>query len=193
MDEHSGNIDEQLRQDGDPRNVVNHYKYWKLSAIKADMQSHAFPLHIAIENFQHDHNIGSIVRTANACNAASVHIVGKRHWNKRGAMATEKYLDLHHHNNIKGLLLWAKQQSMPVIGIDNCPGSTPLSQASLPKNALYIFGQEGPGLSEDAKKYCSFIIAIEQFGSTRSVNVGVAGGIVMYEWLRRNVLTSNQG
>lgn len=192
MDEHTDNIDEQLRRDGDSRNVVNDYKTWKLSAIKADMQSRAFPLHIAIENFQHDQNIGSIVRTANACNAAGVHIVGKRHWNRRGAMATEKYLDVHHHSDIEGLLQWATQQNMQLIGIDNCSGSTPLTQARLPKNALYIFGQEGPGLSETTKNSCSSIIAIEQFGSTRSVNVGVAGGIVMYEWLRRNVLASTQ-
>ncbi len=181
-------IDERLKENGDPRNVIDKYKTWRVSAIKSDLAEQAFPLHVAIENYQHDYNIGSIVRSANACNVSGVHIIGKRHWNRRGAMATEKYLELYHHASVSDFLDWTKKQNLSVIGIDNIPGSTSLHKADLPKHAVYVFGQEGPGLSEEMTKACRTIIAIEQFGSTRSVNVGVAAGIILYQWLQQNVL-----
>ena len=181
-------FDDDLLRHGDKRNVTDKYRMWSVEAIKADLYQNAFPIHIAIENFQHDYNIGSIVRTANACRVAGVHIVGKRHWNRRGAMATEKYLSVAHYPTIEEFISWQEQANMTLIGVDNIAGSVPLTNAELPKNAIYVFGQEGPGLSKDMQSYCKYLVAIEQFGSTRSVNVGVAGGIVMYEWLRRNVL-----
>lgn len=181
-------FDDDLLKHGDTRNVINAYRMWSVDAIKTDIRKNAFPIHVAIENFQHDYNIGSIVRTANACRVAGVHIIGKRHWNRRGAMATEKYLSVIHHSSIKDFIDWQTQADMELIGVDNIPGSVPLAEAELPKNAMYVFGQEGPGLSKDMQANCKYLVAIEQFGSTRSVNVGVAGGIVMYEWLRRNVL-----
>lgn len=179
-------IDEGLLEKGDTRNVIDVYKNWKVEAIASDLSAKSFPYHIAIENYQHDYNIGTIVRNANAFNAAGVHIIGRRHWNKRGAMATEKYLQLYHHKTIDDFTLWAKQNNQTIIGIDNIPGSTKLSVATLPENAVLVLGQEGPGLSEEMQKQCTQTIAIEQFGSTRSVNVGVASGIIMYEWVRRN-------
>lgn len=187
-DEH---IDTTLKRTGDSRNVLDQYKTWYVSAIKKDLQRRAFPLHVAIENYQHDYNIGSIVRTANACNVSGVHIIGKRHWNKRGAMATEKYLTLYHHKTVADFTSWTKKNELPMIGVDNIASSEPLNQVTLPKKAMYVFGQEGPGLSKEIQNACSYIVAIEQFGSTRSVNVGVAAGIIMYEWLRQNALSQD--
>lgn len=184
----SDNIDPDLAQNGDSRNVVDDYKTWRLEAIAADMAKRAFPFHIAIENYQHDYNIGSIVRSANAFNVAGVHIIGKRHWNRRGAMATEKYLQLYHHDTVTNFMAWVANSKLTVIGVDNIDGSLPLAQADLPKNSMLVFGQEGPGLSPEMQTHCRHIIAIEQFGSTRSVNVGVAAGVVMYEWVRRNAI-----
>lgn len=183
-------IDPELVKHGDPRNVVNQYKTWTVTAIAADLAQRAFPLHIAIENYQHDYNIGSIVRSANAFNASAVHIIGKKHWNRRGAMATEKYLHVEHHQSIDDFLAWHQKHAKEhaLIGIDNIAGSTPLSQASLPKQVTLVFGQEGPGLSEQMQQACTSVIAIEQFGSTRSVNVGVAAGIILYEYVRRHRL-----
>lgn len=182
-------LDIELVEHGDNRNVIDEYKNWKVEAIAADLAKKAFPFHIAIENYQHDYNIGTIVRSANAFNAAGVHIIGKRHWNRRGAMATEKYLQLYHHKTVEEFVGWANANSQILIGVDNIAGSTELSKASLPQAVVLVFGQEGPGLSEEMQKYCTQIVAIEQFGSTRSVNVGVAAGIIMYEWVRRNQLT----
>ena len=178
--------DEDLLKNGDTRNVIDGYKNWQLSAIKADMAKKAFAVHIAIENYQHDYNIGTIVRNANAFNVAGVHIIGKRHWNRRGAMATEKYLALYHHASVTEFKDWTISEGLAVIGIDNIAGSTPLTSSLLPKNRILVFGQEGPGLSDEMQSICTQIIAIEQFGSTRSVNVGVASGIILYEWVRRN-------
>lgn len=172
----------------DPRNLVDKYKGQTVESIKHDMATKAFELHIAIENYQHDYNIGTIVRSANAFNVAGVHIIGKRHWNRRGAMATEKYLQLYEHPTVDSFVQWSHEHNQIIIGIDNIPGSVPLSSGKLPKDAVLVFGQEGPGLSDEMQAHCTQIIAIEQFGSTRSVNVGVAAGIVLYEWVRRNVL-----
>jgi tRNA G18 (ribose-2'-O)-methylase SpoU len=172
----------------DPRNLVDAYKGKTVESIKATMALSAFELHVAIENYQHDYNIGTIVRSANAFNAAGVHIIGKRHWNRRGAMATEKYLQLYEHPTVEDFVTWAASNNQTIIGIDNIAGSSPLAASTLPDNVVLVFGQEGPGLSIEMQAHCTQIIAIEQFGSTRSVNVGVAAGIILYEWVRRNKL-----
>ncbi len=172
----------------DTRNLIDKYKGKPVSVIKTDLSKKSFKLHIAIENYQHDYNIGTIVRSANAFNVAGVHIIGKRHWNRRGAMATEKYLELYEHPSVENFVAWAKENNQIIIGIDNIAGSIPLSSSKLPLSAVLVFGQEGPGLSSEMQAQCTQIIAIEQFGSTRSVNVGVAAGIILYEWIRRNII-----
>lgn len=168
----------------DTRNVEDKYKGWAVEAIKGDLKEKAFNYRIAIENYQHDFNIGTIVRNANAFNAAGVHIIGKRHWNRRGAMSTEKYLSVYSHKTVEEFKNWALSQGLVIIGIDNIKESRPLGKTTLPKNCMLVFGQEGPGLSPEMQSICKQIIAIEQFGSTRSINVGVASGIIMYEWVK---------
>ncbi|HEY6736105.1 MAG TPA: RNA methyltransferase [Candidatus Saccharimonadia bacterium] len=175
----------ELTPETDTRNVADKYRGWSNEAIKADLAARAFPFHIAIENFQHDFNIGTIVRNANAFNAAGVHIVGAKRWNRRGAMVTDRYLQLYHHDTPAELAQWAKYHQLAMIGIDNIPGSRPLHEAELPERVMLVMGQEGPGLSTEMQALCQYLVAIEQFGSTRSVNVGVASGIVLYEWVRR--------
>ena len=172
--------------DADTRNVIDQFKGLSVEEIKDRLAETVFPLHVAIENYQHDYNIGTIVRSANAFNVAGVHIIGKRHWNRRGAMATEKYLSLFQHATVDDFAVWCAAHSLPITGIDNIAGSKPLHLANLSSPAMIVFGQEGPGLSAEMQLLCSQIIAIEQFGSTRSVNVGVAAGIILYEWVRRN-------
>ncbi len=178
--------DPELVAAGDTRNVTDRYRNWTVEAIQSDLSATARPIHIAIENYQHDYNIGTIVRSANAFNVSGVHIVGKRHWNRRGAMATEKYLQLYHHASVADLAIWAESHQLPVIGIDNIPGSQNLQLAELPAAGIFVFGQEGPGLSREMQQLCTHIIAIEQYGSTRSLNLGVAAGIFLYEWTRRH-------
>ena len=180
--------DEALLRSGDYRNIEDKYRYWKVEAIVADLDKTRHFLHIAIENWQHDFNIGTIVRSANAFNASAVHIIGKRHWNKRGAMATEKYLHVFHHETIEDFI--AAMPGYSLIAIDNQPGAVELAKTSLPKKAVLIFGGEGPGLSKEMAAKCEKMVCIEQFGSTRSVNVGVAAGIVMYVWVQQHILHS---
>jgi len=174
----------------DGRNLVDEYKGMSVEDIKASMLKSSFRYHVAIENLQHDFNIGSIVRSANAFNAAGVHIIGRRHWNKRGAMATDKYLEVYHHDSPEKFGEWCKLNQLSIVGVDNVVGSVELHSADLPENVVLVFGQEGPGLSESLRNICEYLVAIEQFGSTRSVNVGAAAAIVMYEWVRRNQLAS---
>ncbi len=175
-------FDAELLESGDRRNVLDHYRYWKVAAIVADLETKRHKLQIAIENWQHDLNIGSIVRTANAFNVAGVHIIGKRDWNKRGAMVTDRYLTVMHHPTVQDFTEWAKEHSIPIIGIDNVPGSKPLEGSALPEECVLLFGQEGAGMSEEAIQTCSVLFAIEQYGSTRSMNASAAGAIAMYHW-----------
>lgn len=179
--------DRELLKSGDRRNVEDKYRYWTVEAIKADLDMRRVDLHVAIENWQHDLNIGTIVRNANAFNVAAVHVIGKRQWNRRGAMVTDRYLHVYHHSTVDDFV--AAMQGRHIIAIDNQPGAVALSESHLPAHAVLVFGGEGPGLSPEMIAASEGMVMIEQFGSTRSVNVGVAAGIVMYEWLRRNRLT----
>jgi tRNA G18 (ribose-2'-O)-methylase SpoU len=179
-------FDEDLLRHGDRRNVVDRYRYWTRDAIIADLDSRRHPFHVAIENWQHDFNIGAVVRNANAFLAEEVHIVGKRKWNRRGAMVTDAYQHVRHHPDLGELAAWAAARSLSIIGIDNLPGSRDITTAELPRACVLLFGQEGPGLSADAREACTAVLHIPQFGSTRSINAGVASGIAMYEWVRRH-------
>lgn len=174
--------DVDLLEHGDRRNVLDKYRYWKVSAIVEDLDTKRHSLSIAIENWQHDLNIGSVVRTANAFNVSSVHIVGKRDWNRRGAMVTDKYLKVIHHPTVNDFSEWSKENNCPIIGIDNVPGSHSLEKAKLPKRCVLFFGQEGAGMSDEAITACTKIYEISQYGSTRSMNASAAAAIAMYAW-----------
>ncbi|MFY9588457.1 MAG: RNA methyltransferase [Actinomycetota bacterium] len=178
-------LDPELLAGGDRRNVVDRYRYWRHDAIVADLDERRHPFHIAIENWKHDFNIGAVVRNANAFLAAEVHIVGRRNWNRRGAMVTDRYQHIRYHPTIEDFVAWARDAGLPVLGVDNLPGAEPIDAAEIPRACVLLFGQEGPGLSEEARKACERVLSIPQFGSTRSINAGVASGIAMYEWVRR--------
>ncbi|CAB4582499.1 MAG: rRNA methyltransferase [Actinobacteria bacterium] len=179
--------DAELLENGDRRNVLDHYRYWSVEAIVKDLDTKRHPLQIAIENWQHDLNIGSIVRTANAFNVAKVHIVGKRDWNRRGAMVTDKYLHVMHHGDVASFVTWCQESNLPIIAIDNTDNSTRLETAKLPKECVLLFGQEGPGLSEEALNAASAVYEISQYGSTRSMNASAAGAIAMYAWAMQHL------
>jgi tRNA G18 (ribose-2'-O)-methylase SpoU len=176
--------DPELLTHGDRRNVVDRYRYWRREAIVADLDRRRHGFHVAIENWQHDFNIGTVVRNANAFLAEEVHIVGRRRWNRRGAMVTDRYQHVRHHETIEELVAWAHDHELPVVGIDNLPGSRPLEAVTLPRRCALLFGQEGPGLSAAARDACDQLFSIAQYGSTRSINAGVASGIAMHAWIQ---------
>ena len=176
-------LDPQLLADGDRRNVVDRYRYWRNDAIVADLDTRRHPFHVAIENLTHDFNIGSVVRNANAFGAAAVHIVGRRRWNRRGAMVTDRYLHVEHHPDAAAFGAWAVAEGLTVVGVDNLDGAAAIERTSLPERCVLVFGQEGPGLSAPLLACCDVVVGITQFGSTRSVNVGVASGIAMHRWI----------
>ncbi|HLS14325.1 MAG TPA: TrmH family RNA methyltransferase [Beutenbergiaceae bacterium] len=176
-------LDPELLAQGDRRNVVDRYRYWRLEAIVADLDTRRHPFHVAIENWGRDFNIGSVVRTANAFAAAAVHIVGRRRWNRRGAMVTDRYQHVHHHADVSDLARWAQGEGLPLIGVDNVPGSVPLEGVELPPAAVLLFGEESAGLSTQAQAAADSIVHISQYGSTRSINAGAAAAIAMYHWI----------
>ena len=180
-------LDPELLEEGDRRNVIDRYRYWRHEAIVEDLEGRRHPFHVAIENWRHDLNIGAAVRNANAFGAQAVHIVGRRRWNRRGAMVTDRYQKIHHHERVSDLKAWAEGEGLETIGIDNLPGAVALETHGLPLRCVLFFGQEGPGLSPEAVEVCDSMRCITQFGSTRSINAGVASGIAMYTWALRHV------
>jgi tRNA G18 (ribose-2'-O)-methylase SpoU len=175
-------LDPALLADGDRRNVLDRYRYWSVDAIVADLDARRHPLHVAIQNWQHDFNIGSIVRTANAFNVAGVHILGRRRWNRRGAMVTDRYLHVVHHESVEAFVGWLDAAGVVAVGVDNLPGSVPLETATLPERCCLVFGSEGPGLTDEVVRACATLVAVTQYGSTRSLNAGAAAAIAMYHW-----------
>jgi len=178
--------DPALLRDGDTRNVVDAYRYWTRDAIIADIDMRRHPLHIAIENFGNDANIGAVVRTANAFAVDTVHIVGRRRWNRRGAMVTDRYQRLRHHDTTAELLAFASDSGLTVVAVDNVAGAVRLEHTDLPRDCLLIFGQEGPGITDDAKAGAAVTVSIAQFGSTRSINAAVAAGVAMHTWITQH-------
>ena len=181
-------FDVDLLKLGDKRNVIDKYRYWTNEAIKNDLNKTRTSLHVAIENWQHDFNIGTIVRNSNAFNVETVHIIGKRKYNRRGAMVTDRYLNIAHHSTIEEFAKLINEENRNIIAVDIITGALPLSKTKFPARTVLVFGGEGPGLSEQMQKIAEKIVMIEQFGSTRLVNVGVASGIAMYIWMQQNVL-----
>lgn len=179
--------DPELLAEGDRRNVIDPYRYWSREAIIADLDTRRHGFHVAIENWEHDFNIGTVVRNANAFLASAVHIVGKRRWNRRGAMVTDRYQHVHHHSDFESFASWAAEQGLPIIGIDNIEGSVPIESSALPEACILLFGQEGPGLTEEAQSVVEMTCAITQYGSTRSMNAGVASGIAMFAWASQHL------
>jgi tRNA G18 (ribose-2'-O)-methylase SpoU len=179
--------DPELLENGDTRNVLDQYRYWTMEAIVAELDSRRHKFHVAIENWQHDLNIGSIVRTANAFLAAEVHIIGNRRWNRRGAMVTDRYQHVRHHATVEEFLEWTKSENLPIIAIDNVPGCKKIEEYKLPEGCVLLFGQEGPGLSEPAIEAATVVLEISQFGSTRSINASAAAAIAMHNWITQHV------
>ena len=178
-------FDPELLAHGDRRNVIDRYRYWTVEAIVADLETRRHPLRIAIQNWEHDFNIGSIVRTANAFNVAGVHIIGKRRWNRRGAMVTDRYLDVSHHPSVTDFAEQIRSDGCVIIGVDNLAGAVPLDRSELPEQTCLVFGSEGPGLTDELVAVCEQLVAITQYGSTRSLNAGAAAAIAMYHWALR--------
>jgi tRNA G18 (ribose-2'-O)-methylase SpoU len=176
--------DAELLATGDQRNVVDAYRYWSREAIVADIDERRHRLHIAIENFGNDANIGAVVRTANAFAVHTVHIVGRRRWNRRGAMVTDRYQRLDHHDTVAELLDFAESAALTVVAVDNVPGAVRIEQTTLPRDSLLVVGQEGPGVSPQTLAGAAMTVSIAQFGSTRSINAAVAAGIAMHTWVR---------
>ncbi len=181
-------FDRELLEHGDNRNVVDKYRYWSIEAIVADLDTRRHAFHVAIENWQHDLNIGSIVRTANAFLADTVHIIGRRRWNRRGAMVTDRYQHVLHHPEISDFVTWAREHDLPIVAVDNLEGSVPIERTELPERCILLFGQEGPGLTAEALAAADLAVEITQYGSTRSINASAAAAIVMHTWVRQHAV-----
>lgn len=171
----------------DTRNLIDEYKGLSNEEVFEALSKKRNGLEVAIENVEHDFNIGTVVRNANSFNVSKVHIIGKKKYNRRGAMCTDKYLEIMHWNNVEDFL--ASQQGRELVAIENnTPRALPLGDKKFAEKTTLIFGSENNGISAELLEKAQDVRYIESFGSTRSVNVGVASGIAMYEWVRQRVI-----
>ncbi len=171
----------------DTRNLIDEYKGLENEQVFSILSKKRIPLEIAIENVEHDFNIGSIVRTANSFNVQKVHIIGKKKYNRRGAMCTDKYLKIMHHPTLEDFLKTQKDRELIAIE-NNIERAKPLHDKKFANDTTLIFGSENNGITSELLENADDVRFIESFGSTRSVNVGVAAGIAMYEYVRQIVL-----
>ena len=175
----------------DTRNLVDELKGLPNEEVKAKLSECRNSLEVAIENVSHDFNAGTIVRSANNFNASKVHIVGRKKYNRRGAMCTDKYLEICYWSSIDEFLEDQRKRGREVVAIENnVPGCKPLGSKEFKAETTLLFGGESDGLTPEILKGVDDIRFIESFGSTRSVNVGVAAGIAMYEWARQVVINA---
>lgn len=179
-------LDPSLLAEGDRRNVLDRYRYWSVEAIVADLDPRRHAVHVAIENWEHDFNIGTVIRNANAFLVGGVHVIGRRHWDRRGAMSTHVYQHVHHHPDVAAFVRWCAEDDRPIVAIENTAEAESLERATLPERCVLVFGQEGPGMSSQLLAAAARVCAITQYGSTRSLNAGVASGIAMYAWATRH-------
>lgn len=180
-------LDPELLRLGDTRNVEDRYRYWCVDAIREDMARRSSGLEVAVENLERDYNLGTIVRNANAFNVRRVHIIGRRQWNKRGAMKTDAYLEIVYHKSIDEFL--DATQGVAKLAVDNVGSTVSLHEVAFPEQCVLIFGSEGAGISAELLSQVDYCVEIPQFGSTRSINVGVASGILMYKWVEDQILS----
>jgi len=170
----------------DTRNVMDEFKGLAHEDIVKQLDGRGVELEIAIENTLRDFNMGTIVRTANAVGVRTIHVIGRRQWNKRGAMMSDKYLSVEYYPSPKDFKDAMVSKSKQIYACENNVTSLPLYDTELPTELVWVFGQEGTGLSDEILKVCDAVISIPQLGSTRSMNVGVAAGVAMYEWYRQH-------
>ena len=170
----------------DTRNLIDEYKGLSNEQVFDALSKKRNSLEVAIENVEHDFNIGSIVRTANSFNVSKVHIIGRKKYNRRGAMCTDKYLEIIHHASIEDFLKSQKDRELIAIE-NNTPRALPLHDKKFTPNTTLIFGSENNGITPELLEKANDVRFIESFGSTRSVNVGAAAAIAMYEWVKQNV------
>ena len=170
----------------DKRNLVDEFKGKSNEVVFAKLEERREELEVAIENVSHDFNVGTIVRSANNFNAQIVHIIGRRKYNRRGAMCTDKYLSIKYWESAEEFLMDQKVRGREMVAIENNTKFVKggLLNKKFTRKTTLIFGSEGEGISEELLKGCDDVREIESLGSTRSVNVGVAAGIAMYEWFR---------
>ena len=178
----------------DTRNLVDEYKGMTNEQVFDALSKKRNELEVAIENVEHDFNIGTIVRSANSFNARKVHIIGKKKYNRRGAMCTDKYLEIVHWADYKDFMRDQKERGREVVAIENnTPRAKGLVNKKFVQKTTLVFGSEGEGITPELLEAVDDVRFIESFGSTRSVNVGVAAGIAMYEWARQSVLETSLG
>lgn len=173
----------------DTRNLLDEYKGLSNEQVFDELSKKRNELEVAIENVEHDFNVGTIVRSANNFNVRKVHIIGRRKYNRRGAMCTDKYLEIVYWPEAGEFVQDQKERGREIVAIENnTDRAKPLGEKRFARKTTLLFGSEGNGLTEEALAAADDVREIESFGSTRSVNVGVAAGIAMYQYIKECVL-----
>jgi tRNA G18 (ribose-2'-O)-methylase SpoU len=170
-------------------NVIDKYKWdrltkWTTELVKEDLQKTAFPYAVLMENFLGDFNIGTVIRNANAFNAKEVYYLGRKHYDRRGTVGCHHYTNINYLSSVDQLS--ALKEHYTLVGVENSVASAmPLGEFKWPDRTLLIIGEEGVGITPETLALCDHYVYIPQFGSVRSLNAGVASGIVMNDLITK--------
>ena len=170
----------------DKRNVVDHFKYWNKEAINAVLECKAHNFSVAMEHWTRDLNIGSFIRNSNAFAARETHYIGQRNYDRRGTVGTHHYVRLQHHKSVEDFVTLAKEKSYTILAVDNVNGAKAIETYDLPEMSMFVFGEESTGITDKMRQAADDLVYIKQYGSVRSLNAGVASGVVMYEWVKQH-------
>ena len=167
-------------------NVIDEYKPMMLDEIKFDLSLKRAPFTSVFINATHDFNKSVGVRNHNAFAGKDIWFVGRKQWDKRGAVGTYHYEDIHYADCWDTFLL--HKPDGPIICVDNQQGYNHkhLGSFDLPKNSIFVYGEERVGIPLEILDSADYTLSIPQFGSVRSLNVSVASGIIMYEYRRQH-------
>jgi tRNA G18 (ribose-2'-O)-methylase SpoU len=171
----------ELPETNKPRNVIDRFSAWTTELIKDELNKTSFNYSVLFENIIGDFNFGTLIRNSNAFNTKSVYYIGNRKFDRRSTVGTYLYQTLIHLPERDALLELKKKYTF--VGIDCVPGSVSMESFSWPENTLMIFGEEGRGVTPETLLLCDHVVHITQYGSVRSLNVGTASGIAMYDWI----------
>lgn len=167
------------------RNVTDFYKEWDEEAIRSDLAQKAAPAVAICMNLTHDFNKGSVLRALNAFNLQELWLVGRGHWDRRGAVGTQNYSVLKKSATVEPVIADLRAQGYTILAVDNYDGAENVYDVSMPEKTAFVFGEEKRGLSQDVLELCDGLIYIEQYGSVRSLNIAQAAAVIFHEYRRR--------
>ena len=172
-------------------NTKDFFKGMHICKIKSHLNDVRADYTSVFLNLTHDFNKAVGVRNHNAFAGKDIWFVGRKQWDKRGAVGTYHYEDIHYAANWD--IFMENKPEGPIVCVENIddPRKVTLGKFDLPRNSIFVYGEENAGIPDEILSCANYILEIPSWGSVRSLNVSVASGIIMYEYRRQYSIGGN--